>query len=273
MKTEIIKETINSPFKARLVLIIDIHYDFNYNDGRCKVLLKKIKALVPDYILVAGDLLDEAYVADTKPVKAINQFLWHLNSVAPTIICLGNHDIVSKAHKKEEVNQQKWLNILMAKGIKVVDNNHYYQTDHFTIYGFNPSHYYYRHRHQKLYLNEYLALNRKLKTGYNILLTHNSMPINSPKVLPYFKKYNLILSGHTHGGLVSSHLKGHWGLISPSKTLFPQAVRGLIKYDKMSLIITPGIIKLPKTSSFLHYFNDWYPMSITYIELKPMKSK
>ena len=81
------------------------------------------------------------------------------------------------------------------------------------------------------------------------------------------KKLNLILSGHTHGGMVPSFIKGNNGIISPERELFPKNVRGKIDLDNNSIIISTGVIKLSKKSK-ISILNDIYGTNINEIVIK-----
>ena len=84
-------------------------------------------------------------------------------------------------------------------------------------------------------------------------------------------KYNLILSGHTHGGLLPSCIKGNTGFIDPCKGFFPKYSRLHYKYKSTDFIISSGVIKFSKASGIFEKFNDIYPMTITIINMKSQK--
>ena len=104
-----------------------------------------------------------------------------------------------------------------------------------------------------------------IKNKYNILLIHTPLYLREMYDELSLSKFNLVLSGHTHGGLLPYFIKGHRGLIDPCKGLFPAYVRGYHHYKNTDFIISSGIIKFSNTSGFLERFNDIYPMSITII--------
>ena len=79
---------------------------------------------------------------------------------------------------------------------------------------------------------------------------------------------DLILCGHTHGGVVPWFLRGIFGtngIISPSKSLFPKKCYGRIKKDNKNIIITSGITML--APSHLKLVNNFLYSEVVKIDL------
>ena len=103
--------------------------------------------------------------------------------------------------------------------------------------------------------------------GYNILLLHTPSIITNNNISDL--NVNLVLCGHTHGGLIPSFVSGNFGIVSPQKTFFPRAIRGMIKFDNFSLIISGGLIKLSRKSK-IGCLNDVYGYNINVINIKKL---
>ena len=131
--------------------------------------------------------------------------------------------------------------------------------------------YYANDENTDIFKKEINNVNIKLNSKYyNILLIHS--PYNVYKVPDILKDYDLVLSGHMHGGLVhplfSKLFKKNKGLISSRKELFPNYVRGRTKTDYFDGYIYEGITKLSESSTkFLHFFDRLFPKNIGYIEI------
>lgn len=86
------------------------------------------------------------------------------------------------------------------------------------------------------------------------------------KNIKQLEKIDLIICGHTHGGMVPSFIPGNFGIISPERKLFPKNVRGKIKINNTPLIISSGIIKLSRKSK-ITFLNDIYSSNINQINI------
>jgi predicted MPP superfamily phosphohydrolase len=158
-----------------------------------------------------------------------------------------------------KINKIKNVYLLNEKGLTF--NN-------ITFYGFNaPYNYYYDGKESNRDLLEE-SFKIKTKDTYNILLTHS--PINLTDADTYeemdLKRFNLILCGHMHNGLMPHFIPGHMGLVAPFRKFFPYDARGTIKHGKTTFVISGGVEKLSHSAGILHYLNGIYPVSITIIQ-------
>ena len=106
--------------------------------------------------------------------------------------------------------------------------------------------------------------------NYNILLSHNPLYVSKEKVYKNVKGYsklNLILSGHTHNGLLPTFIKTNTVFISPNKRFFVPRARGSFKNDKVDIVITGGVVKLSYVSGIFRFFNFLFPINIDYINI------
>lgn len=106
-------------------------------------------------------------------------------------------------------------------------NNDILELDDITFIGFNPSYkFYYKDKEKNKEKTTLLSeLINKVNTKYNILLLHTPSFItknNNYKNIENYSKLDLILCGHTHGGLIPSFIPGNFGIIAPNKELFPK---------------------------------------------------
>ena len=104
-------------------------------------------------------------------------------------------------------------------------------------------------------------------------MIHSPYQLTNPVISKYFKDYDILISGHMHEGMVPPILDdvihSNYGLIAPSKFLFPKNVRGTVRTDNgQYLIISGGITKIAEENQkMLHPANNVYPMSIEDITL------
>lgn len=267
-----------------LIHLADIHFNKNTKD----ILLKQIKEEIfkqnPDYVVITGDIIDNpSVVKDKIKIKKLVLFLTDLGNFTKVIISLGNHDIF----KMDDYKFFKNLNDL--KNIYVLDNDNY-MDDSIYISGFTlPTNYYYNisDKESVEILIEHLKKYKNLTTNLPVFLPkvsliHSPIKLTDKEVLTILKEYDLLLCGHTHGGMVPPFLdkcfKKNQGIIAPNKTLFPEIARGKIEKfvgnKKITIIINGAITKLSEHSTkSLSKFNFIYNKDINKIIITNKKGK
>lgn len=271
MLKEIKNIKIDNKLNKKICLISDIHFYRNYNLNTFKLLLDNINKNKPDYICIPGDIIDipNLNITELTPLK---NFLEELGKICKVIITLGNHDISvnhSYYYNEPYINFLKGLkNIHLLIDEEYIDNN-------IRFIGFKDN-VLVSHKevgYDKVVINDYNNLFKKIKPDnkkYNILLAHNPIYLVREKTYKNIKelnKINLILSGHTHGGLMPSFLPFKFGIISPGKRFFPNKIRGIYKLDNTKLIISNAVIKLSYSAHSLSKLNFLFPVSIYYINI------
>ena len=259
-----------------IIHIADIHFNKKTKEQKLTKIKEEIYKNNPDYILITGDIIDESSVIkDKQNLKKILLFLTALSKHSKVIISLGNHDIFKLDDYKffENLNQLKNIYIL---------NNECYIDEYIYISGFTlPTNYYYNitKRESKEILIEYLKRYKKLTNNLpaflpKVGLIHSPIMLVNKEVSDILKEYDLLLSGHTHDGMVpkilSKFLKKNQGIIAPNKRLFPEIARGKIEKHlqnkKLTIIITGGITKLgEKSAKLLSKLNFIYNIDINKI--------
>jgi predicted MPP superfamily phosphohydrolase len=239
LNIKVVEYNIN--FGKKLVLISDIHYTLDISKRLLDNVIKKIKDINPDYIFIAGDLLDNYDVPKTGLINFIKEL-----SFTKVIMVLGNHDISRRS-------KNKWFLELKSENIYPLYNN-YYKDDNITVYGHMMDYKYYENKEEDL---------KKLKNSLknikaDILLTHS--PINLYKL--NLNNFKLVLCGHSHGGLLPLRFKTNLGIISPFKKWFPKYVRGNYK----NVYISSGLTKFSITSGIFRPLNRLYSPEITLIK-------
>lgn len=261
--------------KIKVVLLSDIHFSKYFVIDNLELIKNNISKLEPDYICIAGDTIDEvSIVHDTRLINILTNFLVDLTKISKVFISLGNHDI-------KDNEDLLYFKDLKMNNIHVL-NNSYYIDKNVVINGYNmPRDYYYNSPHGENASTMYQDLLKNKDKLYfsdklfNISLIHSPICLLDKDVSNYLKKCDLILCGHMHNGLVFKWLdklvKNNYGLVSPSKGLFPNLARGYKKVGNSNIIISGGITKLSNSSGkILRILNKIYPISINYIEIVNM---
>ena len=266
----------NKKIKIKVAHLSDMHYHHTFDVKKFDTIVAEINKLKPNYICITGDLIDDKYVLDNKSdLEKFQVFLKKLNEVAQVIISLGNHEMKDITKKEYEnyssKDKKKIIDYLKeVRNIIILDNN-IYTNSHITFIGYNPPCEYYKKkfRDNGLFVSDLNSKKFLLGNNYNILLLHTPKHLINKKVYNKINnagKFDLVLSGHTHGGLMFKS-KGNAGIISPEKGLFPRNVRGLIQKGNTNFIISYGITKLSYSSKIFRHFNFLYKMDIGNINI------
>lgn len=277
--------TLNNNYTDnKLVLISDIHYSSSFKKEKLNIILEEVAKENPNYICITGDIIDSnKTVEDDKLRSEILEFINNLSKIAKVIISIGNHDkykLIRRAFRciHEYQDNQSWFNTLSTlKNVYLLDNGSI-TFDNITFTGITLSDNYYKNEGENNH-NIISELNEKLKIenrNYNLLLIHS--PIHVLEENTYentdVKKIDLILSGHTHNGVMPPILddifKGNNGLFSPSNKWFSKAkfTRGKCQYKNTNLIINGAITKIHECSpKVLVPLNELFPMSVDVINL------
>ena len=267
-----------------LIHISDIHFNQKTKEKKLNQIKEEIYKNNPDYVVITGDTIDESSVIKDKlRIKKLLVFLTDIAKFTKVIISLGNHDIF----KNDDYKFFKNLNGL--KNIYVLNNDSYVDESIY-ISGFTlPTSYYYNitKNESKEILLEHLKKQKKLTTNLPVFLPKVSL-IHSPTKLPdkdilnILKEYDLLLSGHTHNGMVPKLLnkvfKANQGIIAPNKRIFPEIARGKIEKNiankKITIIINGAITKLgEKSAGILSKLNFIYNIDINKIIITNKKGR
>lgn len=245
--------------KCRIVLLSDLH---NKSFGeKNEKLLRAVRRLSPDLILVAGDMYTSEKGGD---IDTAAELLCALGARYPVYCGNGNHEQKTGLYPERFGDMyRRFTEKIREAGVRHLVNEKVYLPDfNMDIYGLQIGQEYYgkfqNARMEPSYLRELIGKADGAKTS--VLIAHN------PK---YFEAYaawgaDLVVSGHIHGGLMRLPLLG--GVISPSLRFFPKYDGGKYREGDSTLILGRGLgtHTLP-----IRIFN---PGEVVVIEATPEKS-
>jgi len=204
----------------RLLQLSDIHLSAFLSERELARVIDAANETRPHLAVVTGDLI----TSKGDPLDACLNQLARLRSDAGTLGCLGNHEVYAGAESYATAGGAR-------RGIRFLRNQaatlrfggaalHLAGVD------------YQRMSHQAHYLD---GTERLVRPGsLNILLSHN------PDVFPAAAKkgYNLVLSGHTHGGQVTVEILDQ---SLNAARFFTPYVYGLYRQGAAAAYVTRGI--------------------------------
>lgn len=175
------------PSGMKLVLVSDIHLGAAGSEERLTGIVRKINALEPDLVCVAGDIFDNDYHAIKDPDKAI-RLLKDIRARYGVYACPGNHDAGETAGQMEDFLERGDVNLL---------------NDSYTVIGgqlvlagrLDPSPIGgYEGRIRKDWAEVVKGADARLPL---VVMDHNPANIDE-----YGEETDLVLSGHTHKGQI-----------------------------------------------------------------------
>lgn len=251
-------EVQNLKKDCRFVLISDVHNKVygEKNDP----LIKAVKQINPDFIILAGDLVTSKPSEDMTPgielVKALSRDF--------KIYCgLGNHEMKIKEQRDKFGDRYALLKKNMADSNIFWLENESAEIPEYNIRitGLALALEYFAHFRLRKMEERYLenTIGKPDKNKCNILIAHNP---------DYFSEYakwgaDLVLSGHVHGGIMRLPWLG--GVLSPSYRLFPKYDGGVFRENGALMLLGRG---MGSHTIPLRFFN---PAQLYEVTLKPRK--
>ena len=222
-------EKLNEGQKVEVLLITDLHSSV-YGDNQ-QALINKIKAEKPDLILMAGDIVD-----DKRPILGTQQLLEGLLNTAPIYYVTGNHEYWSG--ECEEIKD--WLR---EYGVIVLED----EVQEVIINGVDlaiagledPARKTDWPRYNTATAAREAFENLEEVPGYKILLAHR------PELIRVYQQhpFDLVVSGHAHGGQVRIPFLLEQGLYTPGQGFFPKYTKGAFIHGNLTHIISRGLHK------------------------------
>ncbi|MPM39333.1 hypothetical protein SDC9_85966 [bioreactor metagenome] len=226
---EIKSDSVSS--NIRVVQLTDLHMrEFGQNNAD---LVSQVNALSPDVIAITGDMSNDN---DTNYDVVIN-LCKKLVDIAPVYYSLGNNEYDMYLFDKSKI-----ISDIEATGVTVLHNDKKEITvndNKIQIVGLSES-------NPSLRDDYGNGMTRKQKflndigdyDGFRLLLSHRPELFLESGAMYDFKA-DLVLSGHTHGGLIRIPFVG--GLYAPDQGLFPDIVEGLYVFKNNKVIVCRGL--------------------------------
>lgn len=234
---------------VRIAVVSDLHSTrYGKNQRR---LIEKLKSLNCDLIAMPGDIID-----DHKPLTHADAFLRQIGKIAPAFYCTGNHEnidtLLTLKQVKKRVREQG-IQVLDRRQVKVKVNG-----VTLILAGIDDPRKYARtdrdREEEKTLMKTFSQI--KDQPEFTVLLAHR------PERADLYQSFgfDLILSGHAHGGQV--RIPGLInGLYAPNQGWFPKRAGGCYQEGKSTLVVSRGLCQrfpLPRI---------WNPVEIAVVEL------
>ena len=166
----------------RLVQISDVHLGYGTLPGQVKGIVKRVGALNPDLLVSTGDLFD----TDLKHLGAYVNRLKTLRPAFGKFAVIGNHEVYAGLEEAIKLTEASGFNLLRADSQRVADNLYVAGVDDPEV----PS-------GLSAESLEAKAFEKIPEGAFVVLLKHRPQVTHSQ-----LGKFDLQLSGHTHGGQI-----------------------------------------------------------------------
>ena len=232
---------------AKVVVISDLHGREYGKDN--KRLLSKISEQQPDAIFVVGDMLDDG--DEESDFSKTQNLLFALLDIAPVYLSYGNQE---KEYSGDTLDS--FRNAISEKGIIVLDDSFVdcELNDQEIRIGGTMGHAFPFGRTMEEFesSDEYIFLKDMEKTDApTIVLAHMPDTFIFNGAHNYWSNIDLVVSGHTHGGVVRLPIAG--GIYAPMQGLFPEYDYGFYMLgEKMQMVITSGLSGYKLVPRFLN---------------------
>lgn len=227
---EIKSDKMQKDAMVRIAVIADLHSHIYGEDQQ--PLIEMVKAQKPDLIALVGDIVD-----DHQPWRGTQLLLEGIKDIAPIYYVSGNHEYWSGEY--ESIKK-----MISGYGVTVLSNERRTITvrgAYLCLCGIDdPEVFEYTEDEELLAMEDKDELLKRFsdldKDTVNILMAHR------PENIESYRQYNfdLVLSGHTHGGQVRIPLLIN-GLFAPDQGYYPKYGGGLYAFDDMTMIISRGL--------------------------------
>ncbi len=195
---------------------------------------EEISAHKPDIIVITGDMIHD----DERSFRPVFSLLDRLLTIAPVYIVSGNHDLWNN-------NFNSFIKTACEKGVVYSDNKRItieHKGSKIDLFGLRDP---YTKASDTIIKNLDNAFSElpENENNFSILLFHRA---NQFERLLERRHFDLILSGHMHGG--QFRVPGVGGVVSPKSGLadsyrifFPKYCSGMFKRDNTTMIVNRGL--------------------------------
>lgn len=206
---------------CKIVQLSDLHGS-EFGENNCR-LIELVQGESPDLIAITGDI-----ITDEDDLPAVERLLPQLTAIAPVYFISGNHDYGSGV--MPQLNR-----ILEDNGVHFLQNEYEYFSrngERIVVAGVEDPNSW----ADMIAPDEFMSNTAGETPGvFRLFLAHRNTWIENYPELPA----DLILCGHTHGGII--RLPGVGGIISTERKLFPEYDAGLFSSGSYEMIVSRGL--------------------------------
>ena len=213
----------------RIGIISDIQADWYNSDGRIQNYIDKLNEINPDIVFIPGDMITH----DNESILTAAKMVGKIKTKYGVYACVGDHD--NWAYGRDIHKSRNEVITTLAKyNARMIDNENLVLQIENSKLGLTFITDTYSERISHELLDD--LTNSLDSADLKILITHQ--PNGRMKQIAVEKKYNLMLSGHTHGGQIT--------LLFPFINLTPtlietKYVKGDFWFNDLLMVVNGGL--------------------------------
>ena len=223
---------IKADKRAKLLVLTDLHFNENVSMGILFKIILEVEFNFCDYILIAGDLIDDnSYLDDKKNYEVLKWFLKELSRSVPVIMVLGECDTKWTRREKPHAFEPEPL-VRMIDELENVYllNGGFFEDKKIRIFGVSPM-------DEPTELYDALTSEDDTKKT-TILLIHSNEAIRDRHYKRELeRRFDLVISGHEHNwrlpdwlfrialkirGFEPNYQGNLWSIVCRPLTVFPK---------------------------------------------------
>ena len=251
----------------QIAYISDIHGEAD----KLEEIIGILKELKITALLIGGDLIDNT--KDTARNERIKELLQELSETTKIFIGLGNHDMTyfdrnstNRCHAVPSIDTKYWSDLnsinniyVSTPSIEVPTITTWSLDKDIDITAFNLPTTHYINNEPEEEFKAFLKILEETKLNiekYNILLCHSPKNIGKDSIIKEYaeclKKFNLILAGHMHGGLLPRMFRKTsygGGIAGPNNTFLPEYAYGIKIFGNTKIVVSGGVVKMATSAA------------------------
>lgn len=216
--------------RTRLAVLADLHSEPRLDRReRLMVLLMELR---PDAIVLPGDIVDER-----RSLPGVAGFLRRMSAVAPVYASLGNHE--GRVEAFDDIRRT-----LTGAGVRLLQRD-WVRVGGILLAGLDDPAAPWTSDEQDWALEARLAFAPlRDEKAFRVLLSHRPDRVRDYASLPF----DLVLSGHAHGGQVRLPHLAPGGLYAPNQGILPRWTGGLYRHGQVLHVVSRGLAlkRLPR---------------------------
>lgn len=265
-----------------IAVLSDVHISKNTKIKKLYEIRDNLTSIKPTEILIAGDLynVDKSTITNDNVTKFLNE----LTYISDVFYVKGNielksgilpYGVYNNENKKFHLLCENNINYMNGK--RICCNNRLVSFDEMNIAGIKLDANFYEMDEKskiKFLVSRYTKYLEKItkqcgREAFNILLCHDPIIIDAYEKIEALNKFDLVVSGHNHGGLFPDSMKPILELINADiEKLYPTYINGFIQKDNTTFVVNEGVTKFHSESGILEGLERFHENTIDVINVK-----
>ena len=291
----------NKDEKLNILVASDIHYQESVSRDLFTTLVKYAKEVMPDIIVMPGDLIETIdFIDNTDSKDFFEKIIRDLSEIAPVVIIPGNHEIKNFSKENFHKRLESSNDDINYKALKYFDSLNKFKNVYFlnneqtmikgtTFFGFNPRLSSYLKKDDKQvadeFIEDYIKSGFKMaEDDYNILLTHSPIQVVNKDVFntinDFSKLTDLVITGHLHDGYLPKILDKPLGntnaglFFTPLVAPYPGMLcRGVHDFGRGYIFISQGYRKWTADVFITNFFEKFTANDVERLIIKKGEEK